>query len=110
MKVYTTRIQAKENSIEHVIDITVKTGLQTFAPTWEMVIGLKKGKISWKQYKELYLEKMRDSYRKHRPTWERLLKRDKVVLACYCAKPDQCHRSILADILVKLGAEYGGEI
>lgn len=43
--------------------------------------------------------------------WRALLARPRVVLACYCADPERCHRTILArDILPKLGATYRGEL
>ncbi len=65
---------------------------------------------AWRVYVPAFLEEMRASYRRHRVAWERLLARDRVVLACACKAPERCHRTILATaILPKLGAVYAGE-
>lgn len=67
--------------------------------------------VAWRAYVPAYVEEMRASYRQHRGDWERLLARSRVVLACKCAAPDRCHRTVLATlILPRLGAEYRGEI
>lgn len=64
----------------------------------------------WWGYVAAYTREMRQSYREHRDVWERLLARDEVVLACYCANANLCHRTILAaSILPTLGASYEGE-
>lgn len=42
--------------------------------------------------------------------WKRLLGRDRVVLVCYCSEREMCHRTLLAQILKKLGAVYHGEV
>lgn len=108
LKVYTS--QYNYNG-ECRLDITVKTGLQMFAPTWEMVWGVKKEEsYSHEKYTKEYYKKMRKSYKEHREYWNWLLNQDKVVLVCFCKAGDFCHRLLLADILVKLGAKYMGEI
>jgi uncharacterized protein YeaO (DUF488 family) len=53
---------------------------------------------------------MRLSYKENRKRWDELLNQDEVVLVCFCKAGDFCHRVLLAEILVKLGAEYKGEI
>jgi hypothetical protein len=66
---------------------------------------------AWERYVPAFVEEMRASYRAHRPAWAALLARERVVLCCYCADPQHCHRRILAgEILPKLGAVDGGEI
>jgi uncharacterized protein YeaO (DUF488 family) len=108
LKVYTS--QYKYDG-ENRLDITVKTGLQMFAPTWDMVNGVKREEsYSHEKYTKEYYEKMRTSYKTHRLEWDWLLKQDRVVLVCFCKAGDFCHRLLLADILVKLGAKYIGEI
>lgn len=94
---------------ENRLDITVKTGLQMFAPTWEMVQDYKEKRIDKDQYTELYYAKMRNSFKTHRETWEWLLDQKEVVLVCFCKNGDFCHRYLLSDILAKLGATYMGE-
>jgi hypothetical protein len=92
------------------LDITVKTGIHIFAPTWDMVMDHKDGKITDKEYTDMYYAKMRESYKHNKDYWEWLLKQDKVVLVCFCKPGNFCHRYLLANILEKLGAKYEGEI
>lgn len=63
----------------------------------------------WELYERQYTEEMRRSYREHRLAWEMLLGWERVVLV----RDDDAPRSarvVLAAILVKLGASYGGEL
>lgn len=65
---------------------------------------------AWAQYVPAFIAEMRASYRANRAAWDRLLGRDRVVLACYCSD-QRCHRVLLArDILPRLGAVYRGEL
>lgn len=64
----------------------------------------------WLVYRERYLERLRQSYVLQRSCWDKLLARERAVVVCYCAEPERCHRSVLAEVLVKLGAQYGGEL
>ncbi|MCL6477087.1 MAG: hypothetical protein K6T65_01600 [Peptococcaceae bacterium] len=92
------------------LDITVKSGDKTFAPTWDIVMAYKAGKITQEEYTAMYYALMRQSYRKNRQRWEEVLSMDRVVLVCFCRAGDFCHRLLLAQVLQKLGAEYCGEI
>ena len=47
LKIYTSNIRYKGDDR---LDITVKSGVQAFAPQWGMVFSIKKGKITEKQY------------------------------------------------------------
>ncbi len=92
------------------IDITAKSGDKDFAPTWGMVMGLKKGEISREEYIKNYLEMMKKFRRENPRKWVDLFSMNKVVLVCYCSPGDFCHRILLSQILVEEGAEYKGEI
>ncbi len=96
------------------LDITLKSscGLgRAFAPTqWDMVLGVKRGKVSEAQYREWYLDVLRASYRTRQTAWRQLLHQQRVVLLCYCRPGEFCHRQILAEVLTKLGAEVKGEV
>jgi uncharacterized protein YeaO (DUF488 family) len=107
MKLYTS--QYKYNG-DNRLDITVKTGWNVLAPTWDMVIKYKNREISQEEYTKQYYDKMRISYVNRRDDWNWLLRQEEVVLVCFCKAGDFCHRLLLTDILVKLGAEYLGEI
>lgn len=107
VKVYSCVVQVQG---EGRLDITVKTGDKVFAPTWEMVMKSKAGKMTQQEYTDQYYSIMRQNYHKHRHRWDEVLSLDKVVLVCFCPSGTFCHRLLLAEILSKLGAEYYGEI
>ena len=50
------------------LNTTVKSGIKAFAPTWDMVMGHKQGKISDEEYTKLYYALMRESWKKARAT------------------------------------------
>lgn len=97
---------AKEKGI-FFLDTTVKSGERTFAPVWSMVIGHKEGTVSDQAYTDLYYDMMRNTYRKVPNRWLAVLAMQKVAIACYCPEGAFCHRHLLADMLIKLGARKG---
>lgn len=89
-----------------------------FAPSWSILgpalklrrrQGARRLRSAWPQYAADYTAEMRRSYRDQRAAWERLLARFEVTLVCYCTDPAHCHRTVLAEMLVRLGATYHGE-
>lgn len=65
----------------------------------------------WRSYQEAFRLEMLQSYRTRRTEWDALLARARVVLCCFCGHGrEQCHRGLLVDYLVKLGATDGGEL
>lgn len=113
-KIYTISLslsRGAEGVIDGVIDTTVKSGDPRLAPNWRIVMGHKRGTVSDEEYIREYLSMMRRSYLANRDFWEELLKREKLILACYCKKQARfCHRYILAEIFERLGGEIVGEI
>lgn len=101
LKVYTSRVF--KYSGPNKLDITAKGGSE-FAPTWDMVWGIKRKQMSEEEYENRYRKMIR------REQLERLLKRKVVVLCCYCRPEEFCHRFLLAEMLQELGAQYRGEI
>lgn len=109
VKIYTASMSTKTEL--PVLDITVKNKKEdVFAPTWDMVWDWKNRKITKAIYTEMYYKRMRESYVRNRARWNEILNMDVVVFKCYCDSDDFCHRFLLADIFVKLGAVYMGEI
>ena len=99
------------------LDITVKgqddLG-KIFAPTWEMVNGLKNKTITETQYENLYHQRMTQSLRVNGFWWfDTLLKRKQITLVCFCPSGHFCHRYLLSRILVEwfwqLGVKNKGE-
>ena len=108
LKVYTSTVYGYSGADK--LDISVKSGTELFAPTWDMVIGLKEGRITEKEYIHKYVELMRQSYINNKSKWDSHLSKQRIVLCCYCKPGEYCHRITLAKILANLGAEYLGEI
>lgn len=65
----------------------------------------------WALYSPAYVAEMRQSYRRDRGPWDRLIAWERVCLACYRTDAEHCHRRILgAEILPRLGAVWCGEV
>lgn len=96
------------------VDVTRKGG-SLFGPSWPLLQHFLKLRRRggdtdevWAIYSAAYLQEMREMYR-HDPAPFLALAAREATLVCYCTDAKRCHRTLLADILVKLGAEYGGE-
>lgn len=63
------------------------------------------------EYRERYLELLRERYRgPGRRAFDEVLSWPRVVLLCFC-KPDEfCHRKLLAEVLVKVGARHAIDV
>lgn len=81
-----------------------------FAPSLPLLMSAKKGVLTFGEYERMYTSEMRASYIRNRAAWDALLARPRVVMFCYEVDARECHRSLLASILVKLGATYAGEL
>jgi uncharacterized protein YeaO (DUF488 family) len=103
MKIYTSTVYGYGGPDK--LDITVKSGDPVFAPTWEMVMGYKSGKVSESEYTQAYTSLMRLSWQRHRDRWLEVLAMEEVTLVCYCKPGDFCHRRLLAIFLAAV-AEY----
>lgn len=106
LKVWTAQYRYRETDR---LDITVKTGVAAFAPSWTMVHGIKNRTLAESQYYDMYQNLMTLSQRYYKEKWDALLARDEVTLVCFCPAGDFCHRVLLAHILEKMGAQYMGE-
>lgn len=118
-KIYTIQISVAEKldltQNPCYLDITVKKG-GIFAPTWKMVMDHKRGKISDEEYTKQYHQIIRKKFSGGSVGEGKILLKEfmepneLIILACYCRANTFCHRYLLKDILVKQGAEYGGEV
>lgn len=63
----------------------------------------------WPTYTAGYLAEMRQLYKSNRKAFQTVLRRPEVTLLCFCTDPAFCHRTLLAGILGKLGAQVRGE-
>jgi hypothetical protein len=104
------------------LDITVKSGTglgKLLAPTWDMVLGIKQGRLSEVNYTGQYLDLLRHRYRQDRSGFIHILTPEDTVaikLACYCKPHMFCHRYLAVEVLEKIAQahgipfEYGGEV
>jgi len=92
------------------LDITVKGQHafgQIFAPNWDMVMGVKQGRITNAQYTERYMNILNNVPQAY---YDELAKYPEITLVCFCPKGAFCHRVLLASHLAtKGGFEYHGE-
>lgn len=115
LRVYTARIGYRGRD---AFDVTRKTGpgyALAFAPSWKILGPMLRARregtelAAWPGYVESYTAEMRASYRGNTLPWRWLLEQPEITLLCYCTDPAHCHRTLLAGILGKLGAEVRGE-
>lgn len=88
------RIARKLNVI--FLDTTVKSGSPIFSPTWDIVKGVKTGRITEEEYSEEYKKLMMNSWVNNREEWLRVMQEPAPqAIACYCKVGDFCHRHLL---------------
>lgn len=78
----TARIGYRGCADERVLDTTVKSGMglgAVFAPTWKLVMGVKRGELSWSAYVEGYTALMRDRYRENQAAFLEALNSEKLI-------------------------------
>lgn len=70
--------------------------MQQLAPTWDMVMDSKRGRIDFDQYKVRYLAYLNSRFT---PQEVADMFEDQSILLCYEVPSDNCHRHILAEWL-----------
>lgn len=113
-RVGTGRIDYRGHSQQTVLNTTVKSGSglgKVFAPTWDMVMGVKQGTLTWEAYTERYTQLMRQRYTQNPAAFLEALSCDELIVCCYCqdthATTRHCHRYLLVDILEKVARHHG---
>jgi len=94
------------------LDITVKSGQglgKLLSPTWDMVMGIKRGTLSHADYTDRYIELLRTRYRNDKAGFIQLLTpdSDELLVACFCRPHSFCHRYIAVEVLQKIGYAHG---
>ena len=105
MELHTAQIAQWRTANErklYFIDTTVKSGDSVFAPTWDIVMDHKSGRITDEEYTEVYRRIMRASYLRDPERWLEVCQMEHVCIACYCPRGKFCHRHILAGYLEKV--------
>lgn len=93
-----------------VLDITVKSGDRTFAPTWDMVLKYKAGELTTAEYMGHYRRLMLMSQDLYDIRWREIMGKDQIALACYCKPGAFCHRLLLKDMLMELWHAEGEDV
>lgn len=79
-----------------LMDITAKSGIQAFAPTWENLNAYKRGEMSEFEYSRRYFDKVIPTLSTHPQEWAKLEHSKNLTLACYCQAGRYCHRHLFA--------------
>jgi uncharacterized protein YeaO (DUF488 family) len=78
-------------------------------PTSGLLEDWKRGRISWDQYRERYLELLRSRWNHGLKEEIESLDND-VALCCWERGPEHCHRSIVAEVITKVRPELEVEV
>lgn len=117
LELYTVQIArwrlAKEKGIS-LIDTTVKSshksGYGFLAPSWDIVMGIKRGEISESEYTTAYLGMLEVSQVQHPEKWETLLTLPNIAFACFCSSNVFCHRHLLYNYFQDYAKKHGVEL
>ena len=99
-----------------LIDITVKSGIEVFAPHRHDLYEYKNGRMTEDEYTSRYQEKMFYSRSEHKTIWDGLSVIPRAAFACYCGVGKYCHRHLFAPLAKEhlesmgWGVELRGEI
>ena len=108
MRIYTAQIGRGGSGL--ILDTTVKSGAElgkVLAPTWDIVWGVKRGKLSPEEYEVIYLNLLRERFRVNKDAFLEILAHDEITATCYCRAGAFCHRHLAVNVLEKIAAHYG---
>jgi uncharacterized protein YeaO (DUF488 family) len=82
-----------------------------FAPTWEMVMGVKNGTMSQEEYTRRYVAILSKALTENNINVLSQKFPNSITLVCFCSKGAFCHRVMLARVLetFKGFGQYKGE-
>lgn len=101
--------EAKKLNIT-LFDITVKSGIQAFSPTWDMLRALRAGEMTTDEYERQYRQKVERTFEASPELWHEFTKHPNMAIGCYCTPGTFCHRLIFSDILTKYLCDQGKEV
>jgi hypothetical protein len=93
-----------------MVDITVKSGIKTFAPTWENLKAYRAGAMSKADYAREYYDKVLASFKTNEQDWKDLAANHNVAYACYCKPGDFCHRHFFAPLAIAYLQSIGKKV
>lgn len=92
------------------LDVTVKSGDKTFAPSWDIVMRFRDDKITEQQYLAAYNSMMKQSWKENKKRWIEVANRESVTLTCYCSRHGFCHRNRLAEMIAAVAVSLGRQV
>lgn len=101
------------------IDITVKSGINLFAPDWDFLMAYKnspKGPDDEEAYRVAYIAKLNRGYRENPQAFLELFQHELLVVMCYCPEGVFCHRHLFVTALQQMARKLnlpflaGGEL
>lgn len=94
-----------------LVDTSVKTGHIQLAPSWDMVMSIKKTSISEIEYTRRYREILDYWWFRDPLFFDHLFTIPVVAFGCYCKAGVFCHRHLLVDFIKNVTPlTYKGEI
>ena len=101
---------AKQLGVE-LIDCTVKSGIKDLAPDWSFLKTYKESKKTVDDiaiYEMLFMKKMNHVFLTNRPVFDKIARKDKVAIACYCRQDEKtfCHLELLVKCFEKYCKSY----
>ena len=92
---YLAKIKSYPSHEEHIL-VMRNQGNNELAPSEELLNKWKNGEINWKEYKEVFLEEMKnpESQARLQKIAEKVAEGKDVRLICYEAEDKHCHRHI----------------
>ena len=93
-----------------MVDITVKSGIPTFSPTWENLMAYKRGEMTKTAYAQAYFQKVIPTVQSEPQAWADLTQHKNIALACYCRAGDFCHRHLFAGLYITYLQSLGHKV
>lgn len=93
-----------------LFDITVKSGIQEFSPTWDMLRAYKAGQMPASEYERLYIQKVKNTLETSPELWQEFKKEKNIAIGCYCTPGVFCHRLIFTNLLTQYLCSQGREV
>lgn len=93
----------------HLLDITIKSGIEAFAPSWDSLLSYKAGNLSQEEYTRRYYDKVIGSSNKNTESWRLLTENKSVAFSCYCRVSQFCHRHLFAPLAITYLQDHGNE-
>jgi hypothetical protein len=112
LQIYTTQI--KYTNLDKIINnpdyLILDYKNKVFSPIRGIILGRKNGRLTDKQFKQMYYDFLKESYKLNKEQWKYLLDKSKIIIASNSYYYEYADRVLLAKFLEQFSAEIKGEI